>query len=123
MQMNGRTADLQTYMRGLNGSPTKLGVISGGAATAQDNTNTATPFAIPRGEIIFVACDVDAFCIERFGAGGAAATSSYTSSAQGFPLTGARPYPFMMQSTVAGSVDKFTCIATAAWNCAVFKMD
>lgn len=117
----GRKSDLVEYMRYLNGSPRKLGVITGNAATAQNNTNTAVPFTISRGAVIFAVCDVDSFCIER-GPSGAAATSSYTSSAMGFPLTASKPYPFMMKGGV-GDVDLFSCIATANWNCAIFEMD
>lgn len=115
---NARRNDLTEYMRQLNGSPRKLGVISGGAATAQDQTNTSVPFTIPRGETIFIACDVDAFCIENT----TTVTSSYTSSAQGFPIPGSKPYPVIMRGG-SGNVDKLGCIATAAWNCSVFSMD
>lgn len=115
---NARRNDLNEYMRQLNGSPRKLGVITGTATNDESNSTTASTFTIPRGETIFVVCDVDAFCIES----ASAAASSYTSASMGFPLSAAKPYPFIMKGG-SGNIDGLWCISTSNWNCAVFSMD
>lgn len=117
---NARRNDLQEYMRQLNGSPRKLGVLTGTAGNDESNATTASAFSIPRGETLFLVCDVDAFCKQ-----GTAAASSYTSADMGFPLSAGKPWPMIMRggSSNLDTADALWCISASAWNCAVFSMD
>jgi hypothetical protein len=117
---NARRNDLNEYMRQLNGSPRKLGVITGTATNDESNATTANTFSIPRGETLFIVCDVDAVCIQ-----GTAAATSYTSASMGFPLTAGRPWPMIMRggSSNIDTADALWCASASAWNCAVFSMD
>jgi hypothetical protein len=117
---NARRNDLNEYMRQLNGSPRKLGVITGTATNDESNATTASTFSVPRGETVFVVCDVDAVCIQ-----GTAAATSYTSANMGFPMSAGKPWPIIMRggSGNIDTADALWCASASAWNCAVFSMD
>ena len=98
----------------LNGSPTKIGVItSAGASTT--NASTATPFTIVGGDTIDILCDAAAFCIE-----GATASNTYTAATLGVPQGAGVDRFWLSKATTATTT--FACFGAAAFNCAFFQM-
>lgn len=116
-QVNGRREDILGVVRSLNGSPIKLGVITGAGAASKTNVSTASPFTIMPGSVLYIACDVDAYCIET-----ATASSSYTSADFGFPLSAGKALPFIALPGVTTGAAVWACISAAAYNCAFFGM-
>lgn len=86
-----RRLSQEDLMRGLNGSPTFLGVIV--STTAVDNSTTASDFEIPAGALLLLVPDADVHVLPGTVADGAVTT------ANGVPVAADEKFYILLKSS------------------------
>lgn len=101
-----RKLSQEDLMRGLNGSPEFLGVIT--STTVKDNSTTAVPFTIKKGDLLLMVPSAAVHVLPGLAASGAVTT------ANGVPLAADEKWYMLLKSDIS-AVQVVGSASTKVW--------